>query len=417
MFSSTSSDLGYNSQTMPSIHGDNSLVKEPTSFSIKAWNSRLEELKQYKTKHGHCLVPYRDASTGDKASPLGSWVSRQRQQYRLRREGKPSQMSDERIKQLEDIGFEWYLREKPRGLMVWGELFQQLRNYKDKHGDCLVPLEDSNYSALAEWVEHQRHEYELRQQGKESSLTDENIAALEELGFDWKAKQTTIRKRRPWDEWLEDLRRYKDDHGDCLVPFRSGKNSGYASLGRWVNSQRRQYKRRMDGKKSSMTDERIKALEQLGFVWSMRIREARVMDWNDWLDELNRYKDEHGDCNVSFRYGPLGSWVARQRQHFARRSAGCTSPLTDEKIADLEMLGFEWVKKGQTEVQRKSLNQSKSMTWNDSLDELKEYKAANGHCRPGRETGDDSLADWVNQQRYQYHLWREGKKSSMSADR
>jgi len=102
------------------------------------WQIMLDRLVQYKQTHGHCLVPNRYKSsngnsnsnsynthnllnldnsnnhaseTASTSASLGQWVSRQRRHYRLLREGKPSTMTQERIQQLERVGFVWNARD------------------------------------------------------------------------------------------------------------------------------------------------------------------------------------------------------------------------------------------------------------------------------------------------------------------
>ena len=41
---------------------------------------------------------------------LAVWVKRQRRQYKFYAEGKPSSMTADRIKRLEEVGFEWDMR-------------------------------------------------------------------------------------------------------------------------------------------------------------------------------------------------------------------------------------------------------------------------------------------------------------------
>jgi hypothetical protein len=41
-------------------------------------------------------------------------------------------------------------------------------------------------------------------------------------------------------------------------------------LGTWVHTQRRQYKLMIEGKKSSMTQEKIQALDSIGFFWTTK---------------------------------------------------------------------------------------------------------------------------------------------------
>jgi hypothetical protein len=67
-----------------------------------------------------------------------------------------------------------------------------------------------------------------------------------------------------WFEKFQELEGYKMEFGDCLVP---SKCSGRESLATWVKRQRYQYKLREEGNKSNLTDERIRALDELGFVW------------------------------------------------------------------------------------------------------------------------------------------------------
>jgi hypothetical protein len=66
------------------------------------WRDKLDLLRMYHRKHGHCNVPanYRNKK-------LATWVKCQRRQYKLYWEGKSSSMSPERIIELETVGFQW----------------------------------------------------------------------------------------------------------------------------------------------------------------------------------------------------------------------------------------------------------------------------------------------------------------------
>ena len=64
------------------------------------WHKGFQELKKCMETHGNCNVPKNHGS-------LGNWIISQRQKYRLLKEGKPSPMSDDRIRKLESIGFCW----------------------------------------------------------------------------------------------------------------------------------------------------------------------------------------------------------------------------------------------------------------------------------------------------------------------
>jgi len=80
------------------------VVADPNS-----WETRYEQLKQYKAEHGDCNVPMR------KDDPqLGEWVGQQRKQYKLKKEGKKAPITDERIQKLDELDFAWQLRKRKR---------------------------------------------------------------------------------------------------------------------------------------------------------------------------------------------------------------------------------------------------------------------------------------------------------------
>jgi hypothetical protein len=84
---------------------------------------------------------------------------------------------------------------------------------------------------------------------------------LDQVGFVWDSHAAV------WSERLEELKEFKNVFGHANVPSRWENNH---QLAIWVKRQRRQMKNRMEGKKHCMTDERIAALDQVGFVWDMR---------------------------------------------------------------------------------------------------------------------------------------------------
>ena len=69
------------------------------------WNERVEQLCEYKVQFGHCVVPVKYPVN----PKLGKWVSKQRQNYKVYWEGKPSDMTEQRIQELERVEFKWSL--------------------------------------------------------------------------------------------------------------------------------------------------------------------------------------------------------------------------------------------------------------------------------------------------------------------
>lgn len=64
------------------------------------WDANFKSLAEYTELHGHTNVP-------QKTGQLGKWVNNVRQEYRKKELGRKSSLTKERIKQLDDIGFQW----------------------------------------------------------------------------------------------------------------------------------------------------------------------------------------------------------------------------------------------------------------------------------------------------------------------
>ncbi|CAB9514981.1 helicase [Seminavis robusta] len=143
-----------------------------------------------------------------------------------------------------------------------------------------------------------------------------------------------------WYHRLNDLRQYRLDQGDCNVPQ---KYEGNRELGIWVNKQRMEKKSFDEGKRTSMTNRKIAALNNLGFVWAKRKGQAA---WEEKFRELLAYKRIHGNCEVPTKYSAnpaLGRWVSTQRSAYKDFiETGDTSKMTDERRARLESVGFKW---------------------------------------------------------------------------
>jgi hypothetical protein len=147
-------------------------------WRVCSWEDRLSELADYCKIHGHCNVPHKKYSKNTK---LSNWVQTQRKQYRFRRQGKVSFMTNFRIHLLEEISFEWN-----RSGSTWEDRLSELVDYRKLNGHCNVPKRCIENSKLGTWVSTQRSNYWLHVEGKPSPMTLSRIQALESVGFEWK---------------------------------------------------------------------------------------------------------------------------------------------------------------------------------------------------------------------------------------
>jgi len=136
-----------------------------------SWGQMYSRLLEFKTKHGHCLVPqdYKEIKT------LGRWVKEQR--------FIKATLSLEQVRKLDDIGFVWNPHDK-----MWDDMYQRLVKYKQRKGNCLVPRRYAADPKLGSWVYTQRGCF------LQKSLSEERIQRLEQIDFVWRIRPINNRK-------------------------------------------------------------------------------------------------------------------------------------------------------------------------------------------------------------------------------
>ena len=182
------------------------------------------------------------------------------------------------------------------GQESWNAMLYQLLLFKSQRGNFNIPHNDPAYRALYNWVQNQRRYYKLYHEETSSSnfMNADRIAVLDAIEFPWNVRGDSF-----WQKNFVALLAYKREHGDVRVPRLYSKNP---KLGEWVTDQRRQWKNKMDGKPSMLTEERKKRLDELGFVWKMRDR----VDWNDRYEQLLEFKK---DVSWYLVLRPLNSFI------------------------------------------------------------------------------------------------------------
>ncbi|WP_257616748.1 DEAD/DEAH box helicase [Chlamydia suis] len=318
------------------------------------WEKNFLELQRFREEHGHCKVPQRYPQNPF----LGVWVCVQRRCFK---EGK---LAEDKIARLEEIGFVWDVPKE-----VWEKNFLELQRFREEHGHCKVPEGYPQNPQLAVWVKTQRNDF------KDGKLSENKIARLEELGFVWNVFEEA------WEKNFLELQRFREEHGHCKVPDRYPQNPQLAS---WVSNQR------TDFKEGKLAEDKIARLEEIGFVW-------RVLEevWEKNFLELQRFREEHGHCEVPNRYPQnpqLASWVSHRRRDFKE------GRLSEDKIARLEEIGFVW--------------RVFEEAWEENFLELQRFREEYGHCKvPNRYPENPQLASWVSNQRYAF------KKGELSEDK
>jgi hypothetical protein len=281
-----------------------------------AWDTRFEELVEYKRTYGNCNVREKDELELNK--PLGRWVSEQRclnSKHSLRKD---------RLAKLDSIGFVW------AGTRVgWDTRFEELVGYKRVYGHCDLREKDELNNGLGRWVREQCF------LDSKKLLRKDRVAKLDSIGFGWARRHS---RHVSWEIRFQQLVEYKQTYGNCEPPKKYEHNM---ELGRWVKNQRY-----LEGKNSMPKYHRAK-LESIGFRFATG--QGKKSDgWDAFFEELRDYLRNHGDCNVpeEYRLNPsLSLWVRKQRHDYSLKCGGDQGAMAAEHEAKLNVLGFSWAKR------------------------------------------------------------------------
>jgi len=118
------------------------------------------------------------------------------------------------------------------------------------------------------------------------------------------------------------------------------------NLGNWVSNQRFQYQQLKKGNKAAyITYERVKRLDAIGFDWG-ETRESIAAKWMENFARLQQYKVKHGNCRLPTNFTVDGinlcEWAYTQKKEYGKLRKGTPSAITQERIDQLNGIGFEW---------------------------------------------------------------------------
>lgn len=345
------------------------------------WQRSFNRLEEYFRKNGHMRLHR------ERDPQLWTWTDQQRKVYQK------NKLSPEREALLRGIGFLLDPNE-----FQWWENYQLLIEYRDEHGDTLVPANYEKDPYFGKWVARQRRLYHINQ------VPEDRIHALNEAGFVWAARQDA------WEKHYEELCDFYKENNHTRVPKSMGP------LWNWVDRQRRRYKevqnRRLQGGVDEsdesgspdgtlLTNTEMKQLADLGFEiedegeksiqQETQARMKRLEEitfegaphdekWMKNFERLCQFKEDFGHFAVPSdepEYSDLSTWVRHQRHLFKGNR------VADDRIALLNGIEFAWT--------------AEAARWDRLYEELATFYAKNGHARIPVRNGE--LYRWTKQQK------------------
>ena len=143
---------------------------------------------------------------------------------------------------------------------------------------------------------------------------------------------------KPWASWelcIGELTRFQQKYGHLRVP-----KSFPDKLHEFIQEQRVQYKRMLQGKRTSLSLQKIKELNDIGFVWS-----PQAEMWNIRYNELKQlYETEGTKKNVLKQKASLQliQWTNHQRVMYRRLQMNQSTSMTEERVQKLNQINFVW---------------------------------------------------------------------------
>ena len=313
------------------------------------WDTMLRELVEYFKIHGNFNVP----QVWRPKPALGRWVAGQRSAWRQ------GQLSKDRQRSLEAIGFDWRVHDA-----TWEDTFERAREFfttfRRGKSAAKIPRE------LRNWMITQRL------QKRNGKLDAERESRLSEAGFDWNPHQSR------WQQFYDSLEDFYHIHRHCRVPADWPENP---SLAHWVAGQR------ASKRAGKLSADRVRALERLGFAWAIEHSSKRglysgssLADWEETFSKVREFKQVNG--HFAFPQKTLlADWAIKQR--ILRRN----KELDPARERALNEIGFDW----------DPINNR----WERMFNELLEFKRRYGHVNvPQKSRQYPKLAAWVAKQRF-----------------
>ncbi len=247
------------------------------------------------------------------------------------------------IKEIENVSGVLLLR-PTRSSIVWHQQIGRAIEANNTNTPVIIDAVN-NFSSVNDGIELLREIKNAiaREKEKDSNFDDsgfddidtffviEQILQVKEM-----FKEIEGRLKDNWDLWIKALTQYKVREGDCDVPRDHVEvvDGVGLKLGCWCINIRSVKKGNSD---YSLTDERIKQLDEMGFIW-----DTLLYGWENGLKHFDKYVKEHnGDVLVPGAYVDekgyhIGNWVSNKRSEFKN------GKLEKNRIVQLEEKGFVW---------------------------------------------------------------------------
>jgi len=190
------SESACNESDASNINSKNTALQTPEFKSSLNTQKRIQDLKKFKEKFGHCRVSSTASQANRPYTALGRWCIKARKSRRLIEQGKKPVnplLTNADLGKLDDLGFEWAPLEKTslKSTSSIQRRIEELKTFKAEFGHCNVSASkfpaNKAYLSLGKWCASVRITRRLMKEGKRPpcvpQLSKTEIGILDDLGF------------------------------------------------------------------------------------------------------------------------------------------------------------------------------------------------------------------------------------------
>lgn len=205
----------------------------------------------------------------------------------------------------------------------WNKKFELTKDFLKVFGRFPNSNETYKNHNIGYWCYLQRYMY------KKGTLKEWRYDKLKTIDFPFNIKESVLAKgNKRWNEMFELMLEFRDKYN--RLPYTNDTFKG-ENIGNWCIRQR------ILRKENHIREDRIKALDSIGFVWDIN-----NYLWMEKYNLLKEYIQEYGkqpSTRTVYKGENLGSWCLVQR---GTRKGYFKGKLTEERIQLLDKINFRW---------------------------------------------------------------------------
>jgi superfamily II DNA or RNA helicase len=271
------------------------------------------------------------------------WIVRNKKKY------DNGELNVYELKKIEELNLDQFFE-------TWEQTFDKVKEWTEKNGNLPTRTTQKDYHS---WLGSQRSQF------KKNRLSDEQIKALQSIGYDLDAKRKE-KERERWIEMFENVRSFKAEN-ESWPKF--GTEGLEGKMYNWCQAQRQaQAGTASGGKRKPLQQWQVDKLESVGFHWA----KADVNDaqWEQNFNEFKKHVDSNGNHSlpsmINGEHNPLYRWFFNQRIAFR------DNKIQKERLEKFKEIGID-LNKFENETSRDGFTK-----WANKAREIADFIKQNG---------------------------------------